>query len=101
MRLLIDEHLSPQLAAWCAEQRGIYAVSVLHIGLANAPDPTIWEYAHARDFVVVTTNARDFLRLLDPELHAGLIIIQESGLDREGQWERLTLALDLVQSQPT
>ena len=41
------------------------------------------------DFAVVTTNARDFVRLLDVDIHPGLIILRESGLSRAEQWERL------------
>ena len=38
---------------------------------------------------VVTTNARDFLALAKINLHPGLIVLRESGLTREQQWEHL------------
>jgi hypothetical protein len=38
---------------------------------------------------VVTTNARDFIELLDTEVHPGLIVIREAGLTRTEQWDRL------------
>jgi predicted nuclease of predicted toxin-antitoxin system len=81
MQLLIDEHLSPRLVQWCAERRNppLYAVSVAHCGLPGQPDAVVWGYALEHDFVVVTTNARDFLMLLDIEVHPGLIVLRESG----------------------
>lgn len=100
MKLLIDEHLSPRLVAWCAERRGIYAASVAHVGLAGRSDPEVWRYAFEHDFVVVTANVRDFLELLDVELHPGLIVFREGGLTRAEQGDRLEAALDHVQSQP-
>ena len=41
-----------------------------------------------RGFAVVTTNARDFIELLDVDVHPGLIVLRESGLSREEQWDR-------------
>jgi predicted nuclease of predicted toxin-antitoxin system len=100
VKLLIDEQLSPRLAGWCAERRGIYAASVAHVGLAGRSDPEVWRYAFEHDFVVVTANVRDFLELLDVELHPGLIVFREGGLTRAEQWDRLDTALDHVQDQP-
>lgn len=88
MRLLLDEHISPALVARLAEV-GIYAQSVSHVGLAGRADHEIWQYALDHDFAVVTTNARDFIELLDVDLHPGLIVLRESGLSRNEQWDRL------------
>jgi hypothetical protein len=38
---------------------------------------------------VITTNAKDFLALLNVEVHPGLIVLRESGLSRQEQWERI------------
>ncbi len=100
MPLLIDEHLSPRLAIWCAERFNLFAVAVAHVGLAGAPDRVVWQYALDHDYVVVTTNARHFLALLDVELHPGLIVLREGSLSRDEQWARLVVALDHIQSQP-
>jgi len=70
MRLLIDEHLSPRLVQWVAEL-GVYALSVPHAGLGGKSDAVLWHYAFQHDLTVVTTNARDFIELLDVELHPG------------------------------
>jgi len=50
------------------------------------------------DFAVVTTNARDLIQLLDVSAHPGLIVLRESGLSRQEQWERIHPVLDYVQS---
>jgi predicted nuclease of predicted toxin-antitoxin system len=88
MRLLIDDHLSPRLARWAAEL-GVHALSVPHTGLGGKPDGVLWHYAFEHDLTIVTTNARDFIELLDVELHPGLIVIREAGLSRVQQWMRL------------
>jgi predicted nuclease of predicted toxin-antitoxin system len=88
VRLLIDEQLSPKLVQWAAEL-GVYALSVPHAGLAGKPDAFLWRYAFEHDLTVVTTNARDFIELLDAEVHPGLIVIREAGLTRTEQWDRL------------
>jgi predicted nuclease of predicted toxin-antitoxin system len=95
VKLLIDEHLSPGLAARCA-QRGIYAVAVAHVGLSGRPDAELWRYALDNDFVVVTANTRDFMNLVELDLHPGLVVLWEGSLSRDEQWHRLELALDRI-----
>jgi predicted nuclease of predicted toxin-antitoxin system len=56
--------------------------------------------AFENDFVVVTTNVRDFMDLLDVEPHPGLIVLREGNLARAEQWERLEAALDHVMKNP-
>ena len=34
-------------------------------------------------------NAKDLLALLDVEVHPGLIVLRESGLSRQEQWDRI------------
>ncbi len=72
---------------------GCYAVAVPHVGLSGASDPAIWRYAYEKDLIVVTTNAKDVLPLLDVEVHPGLIVLRESGLSRQEQWVRIELVL--------
>jgi predicted nuclease of predicted toxin-antitoxin system len=59
------------------------------VGLSGASDPAIWRYAYENDLAVITTNAKDFLALLDVEVHPGLIVLRESGLSRQEQWDRI------------
>lgn len=68
---------------------GCYGVAVPHVGLGGASDPVVWRYAYENDLTVITTNAKDFLALLDVEVHPGLIVLRESGLSRQEQWGRI------------
>lgn len=96
MRLLLDENISPALVGRLADV-GVYAQSVPHLGLAGRADCAIWQYALDHDFVVVTVNARDFIELLNVAMHPGLIVLRESGLSRQEQWERIKPVIDYVQ----
>lgn len=95
MRLLIDKQLSSNLVQWAAEL-GVYALSVPHAGLAGKPDAFLWDYAFQHDLTVVTSNARDFIELLDVDLHPGFIVIRQAGLSRIEQWTRLKPVLEHV-----
>lgn len=68
---------------------GCYGVAVPHVGLGGASDPTVWRYAYENDLTVITTNAKDFLALLNVEVHPGLIVLRESGLSRQEQWDKI------------
>ncbi|MGZ4815142.1 MAG: DUF5615 family PIN-like protein, partial [Terriglobales bacterium] len=78
--------LRPWLRDW--QTWGVYAQSVPHVGLTGRKDSDVWRFALKHDFVVVTTNARDFIPFLDVEVHPGLIVLRESGLTRQEQWDR-------------
>ncbi len=88
IRLLLDENISPTLAGRLAEL-AVFAQSVPHVGLSGRPDHHLWQYAIDHNFAVVTTNARDFIPLLNVELHPGLIVLRDSGLTRDEQWDRI------------
>lgn len=99
LRLLLDEHISPSLTANLAAM-GVFAQAVAHVGLSGQPDRAIWAFALGHEMAVVTTNAADFLDLVnDVELHPGLILLRESGLSRQQQWERLEPAVRFIQAQ--
>jgi predicted nuclease of predicted toxin-antitoxin system len=95
IRILLDEHVSPSLVGKLGD-KGIFAVAVAHVGLSGATDANIWNYALENDFVVVTGNARDFIRLLNVEVHPGLIVLREGGLTRDEQWERIRPVIEHV-----
>jgi predicted nuclease of predicted toxin-antitoxin system len=95
IRLLLDEHISPALVGRFADI-GVYAQSVPHVGLRGRRDHEIWRYALDHDFAVVTTNARDFIGLLDVDVHPGLIVLRESGLSRAEQWERIRPVIEAL-----
>src|SRR6516225_3115877 len=88
IRWLLDEHISPALVGPLGEQ-DICAQAVAHDGLSGRPDHEIWSYPFENHSGVVTTNAGDFIKLLDAEVHLGLIVLRESGPSRVEQWERL------------
>jgi len=86
VKLLVDENLSPTLVQRLASV-GVPAVHVAHCGLSGATDPAVWRYAFRHDLVVVTSNARDFIRLAEGvRLHPGLIVLRAGHLSREEQW---------------
>ncbi|MBK1621724.1 hypothetical protein CKO42_25725 [Lamprobacter modestohalophilus] len=62
MKLLIDENLSPQLAAWANEQ-GLEASAAIYVALQGKPDIQLWRHASAHSQIVVTVNVGDFLSL--------------------------------------
>jgi len=95
IRLLLDENISPALVRLLAGL-DVYSQSVPHVGLAGRTDHVVWQYALDHDFAVVTTNARHFIELLDASLHPGLIVLRESGLSRQEQWERLVPVIEHV-----
>jgi predicted nuclease of predicted toxin-antitoxin system len=84
MRFLIDECLTTALIP-VANQRGHDAQHVVLIGKAGWQDWSVTQYVVAGDFVVVTNNASDFLKLYAAqELHPGLVILLPS-VGRETQ----------------
>ena len=76
----------------------VYSQSVPHVGLAGRADHAIWQYALDHDFAVVTTNAQDFIALLNVVVHPGLIVLRESGLSRQEQWEWLRPVVEHVKT---
>ena len=90
MRLLIDENLSPRLARWACDM-GFPAEAAVHVGLAGAADEDVFAHAMARDQTVVTVNVGDFMRLAAAiDVHPGVIVLREAGLNAEEQWLRVS-----------
>ena len=83
MKLLLDENLSPLVALTLAKEDGIDACHVRDRAMLGWEDPEVFERAFKEDRIVVTCNVEDFLELARGcELHAGLILIERSGLKR-------------------
>lgn len=75
MRLLVDECLSPALVRE-AQQFGVEAYHLAHVGRAASQDWEVVAYALAHVMVLVTNNASDFRRLYTAQqLHPGLVIL--------------------------
>ncbi len=97
MRLLLDENISPALVGRLADV-GVYAQSVPHVGLAGRAHHAVWKYALDHDFAVLTINARDFIELLDVAVNPGVIVLRESGLSRDEQWDRIKPVVEHVKN---
>jgi predicted nuclease of predicted toxin-antitoxin system len=56
MKLLVDHNISPRVVS---EIQSDYpgSVHVRDVGLATAPDGTVWDYAKARGFVILSKDA--------------------------------------------
>lgn len=75
MRFLIDECLHSSLTD-IAHRAGFEAHHVNWRGWSGWDDRQLSELAVREGFVLVTNNARDFLKLMgEAELHAGLVVI--------------------------
>jgi predicted nuclease of predicted toxin-antitoxin system len=94
---LIDECLSPQLAA-LAQTRGCYATHVGHRGLLGAQDPNLMPAIREESFTLVTNNRGHFLTLFaKEEVHPGLIVILPGGIGREKQLSLFNLVLTALE----
>lgn len=75
MRFLIDECLHESLVG-VAHGAGLEATHVNHLGLSGKPDWALAERIVRDEFMFVTNNRVDFIRLFARmELHAGLVVI--------------------------
>jgi predicted nuclease of predicted toxin-antitoxin system len=96
--ILIDECLSPKLAS-VARERGLVAFHALWVGMEGAEDWDLAALAAERDYVIVTNNRRDFLRLYAQlGVHNGLIIIVPTVSTGE-QTRLFGIALDTAEQQ--
>jgi len=43
-------------------------------------------------------TSRDFIELLDVDVHPGLIVLRESGLSRDEQWRRIQPVVEYLQN---
>ena len=95
MRFLIDNALSPALAAF-VQQAGHDAVHVRGLGLQHADDEAIFEYAAAEHRIVVSADA-DFGTLLAVRASRQPSVIQFRG---EGSRKPEALARTLLANLP-
>lgn len=96
--ILIDECLSPKLAS-VAQARGLACMHVTWLNLEGTSDWHVAGLAAERNYVIVTNNRQDFLRLYaDLEVHNGLVIIVPAVVRRQ-QMRLFDLALDVAERQ--
>jgi predicted nuclease of predicted toxin-antitoxin system len=75
LKFLIDQCLSPALAALC-EERGYTALYVGHVKkLYGKTDPTIAKYAAANEYTLVTNDMFDFTKHYKISDHPGVICL--------------------------
>ena len=99
LAFLIDECLSLDLVAH-AQARGLHATHVIFRGLQGKPDHDLVASALREDFVLVTNNRKDFLRLYArEEIHCGLVIIVPGGIVSEVQVRLFGAALDALAAE--
>jgi len=85
VKLLLDENISPAVAPALAVD-GADAWHVRDRGLEGATDHELLDRAYAEDRILVTLNVGDFEKLVrERELHAGVVLIERSGLRRDEQ----------------
>jgi predicted nuclease of predicted toxin-antitoxin system len=95
VRFLIDEDLSPKLAGEC-HQAGYDATSVRDRDMLQAGDREVSALCFAEDRVLVTNNAKDFLRLAEQEgFHPGLVFLPLGSQQEMCEW--MTIAIDEVE----
>lgn len=103
-KILIDENLSPSLAA-DAQQRGFLCSHVNHLGMTGKKDWELKQVILDGDWTFVTSNSVDFRgpsdqpgsagQYADVRLHAGLICIDAPfGLNLSLQRQVFALILD-------
>lgn len=97
---LVDECLSLDLVA-LAHSRGHHATHVGFRDLHGTSDRALMATIQGEGFVLVTSNARDFLNLYGREIvHPGLLVILPGRLRSGAQVRHFGLALDVVEPMP-
>ena len=62
MKIIIDAQLSPHLAKWISEVFKIESYSVAFLGMLNAIDTVIFDYARKENAIVMTKD-EDFIKI--------------------------------------
>jgi predicted nuclease of predicted toxin-antitoxin system len=98
VKFLVDECLSHSYVAALRRRGYPDAVHPINIGLLGRRDDTIVEHALAEDRIIITSNARDYMRLLSRmTIHPGAIVVQ--ALTRDRTWHLILAALAFIELQ--
>jgi predicted nuclease of predicted toxin-antitoxin system len=106
LRLLLDEHLSPAIAAQL-RGRGHDVVSAAEAGLAGIDDPQVLSSAALDRRAVVTNNIQDFrplhaAHLTMSTIHYGIVLVPTGKYSlRRDQLGQLVTALDQLLARLT
>ena len=57
MKLWVDAQLSPAVARWMSAELGVEAIALRDLGMRDATDTQIWEYAKANGFAIVSKDS--------------------------------------------
>jgi predicted nuclease of predicted toxin-antitoxin system len=88
MRFLIDAQLSPRLALWFGEQ-GLSATAVRRLGLRDSDDGSIWNFAVAGNWTIVTKD-EDFVSRCRSDSNAPSVVwIRIGNCTNRALFERL------------
>lgn len=99
MRFPLDECLSPSYIRELAARGYADAIRPTHIGLKGTRDDLVLARALADDRIVITSNARDFRKLLQQmPIHPGAVVVEH--LTRKRSWDLIQLALAFIELQP-
>jgi hypothetical protein len=101
VKALLDEQLSPQIAARLRERRHDVVAVADRADLIGAADRIILDVAASEGRVVITNNIKDFRPLAAARLarclgHGGLILLPSSRARTRAAVERLTDAIETV-----
>jgi predicted nuclease of predicted toxin-antitoxin system len=75
LNFLVDNQLPPSLARFIEREFGIAAAHVRDVGLRQASDAEVWEYASANDLILVSKD-EDFAEMVFNKPTAKLIWVR-------------------------
>jgi predicted nuclease of predicted toxin-antitoxin system len=94
VKLLLDENISPKVAAELARVDGIDACHVRDRGLLAASDAEVLDCAFVEDRILVTANVADFVKLARArDVHPGIVLFENGALLRAEQLRLVRLAV--------
>lgn len=97
MKLWIDEDLSPSLVQ-VGHGAGYHATSVRDRGKLSSKDHALAPILFDEEWVLVTNNAGDFLKLaVKAGLHSGLVFIELGSAAAEAEW--LSAAINHIEAR--
>jgi predicted nuclease of predicted toxin-antitoxin system len=99
VKLLLDENLSPTVAARLRIE-GFDVVHVRDRKLSGKSDHHVLERAYSEDRILVTSNAEDFRKLAAArEIHPGIVLIVDGDLLRDEQEKVLRKTISVIQQE--
>jgi predicted nuclease of predicted toxin-antitoxin system len=100
VRLLVDEDLSPTVAARLRDEDGLDVVAVRDRGKLGATDREVLDLAFAEERILITANVADFERLASArELHAGIVLLERGDLKRDEQLAVVRTAVAAIEAE--